>query len=608
MSQGLNCLRCKAPIDMAAEACPQCGDRVTHFQRTYSARLIDGKYQILERLGQGGMGEIFKVRHIHLNEERVIKIMRANIASDDQSLQRFLQEARTSTMIKHRNLAMLYDFSTLEDGSYYMVWEFIEGTNIQKWVAANGPIPSRLAVEISLQALAGLEHLHSMGLIHRDVSPENIMLSQDYQGKLLAKVIDFGIAKQLSEGGESGSHGLTQTGMFVGKLKYASPEQAGFMREDETIDARSDLYSFGVVFYEMLAGRAPFLATNPQGYILKHVTEKPLPIAQVNPAVKVPPELERIVMKSLEKDRDNRYAFAADFVADLEAIRNQVEPDKTYGLGERMITLTGRTTAGGIRTKSGATLSARPKPGTSAGTFTGGTMGSGTMPGGAGGTVASPVGADGATVVERVGTPTVGADGATVVERVSAQPATMESMRGGTAAATVVEPKVPAWQQPGAEPTVVERKAQVTAAPAKNRMPMIAAVAAVLVIALSAGIWFALHRNPATTIPTPPGTDTTVTGVQPAPRDQAVLLLKSPFGELARIVNIDTNKEVTLSDNSLPLRQTLPPGKYRVIVSGANGEKETTDVVLTQGQTREIAPTPPHDLNTDQIAEDILRQ
>src|SRR5512141_901368 len=170
----ISCLRCKNSIDIAVETCPHCGDRVTMFQRTYANRLIDGKYQILERLGVGGMGEIFKVRHIHLNEERVIKIMRANIASDDQALQRFLHEARTSTMIKHRNLAMLYDFSTLEDGSYYMVWEYIDGTNIQKWIAKNGPIPPRLAIEIALQALAGLEHLHSMGLIHRDVSPENI--------------------------------------------------------------------------------------------------------------------------------------------------------------------------------------------------------------------------------------------------------------------------------------------------------------------------------------------------------------------------------------------------------------------------------------------------
>src|SRR3954469_20518491 len=245
----INCLRCKETIDSESEQCPSCGERVTSFQRTYATRLIDGKYEILDRLGAGGMGEIFKVRHIHLNELRVIKIMRPDVAADDQGLQRFLQEARTSTMIKHRNLAMLYDFAQLDDGSYYMVWEFIDGVNIQKWMSEHGAMPPRLTTEIAIQALTGLDHLHSMGLIHRDVSPENIMLSQERGGKLLVKVIDFGIAKQLTEG--EGGQGLTQTGMFLGKLKYASPEQAGFLKENETIDPRSDLYSFGIVMYEM---------------------------------------------------------------------------------------------------------------------------------------------------------------------------------------------------------------------------------------------------------------------------------------------------------------------------------------------------------------------
>src|SRR5947199_8276827 len=215
------CLRCKEQIDSQNEQCPHCGEKVTNFQRTYSARLIDGKYQILDRLGVGGMGEIFKVRHIHLNELRVIKIMRPNVAADDQGMQRFLQEARTSTMIKDKNLALLYNFPQLDDGSYYMVWEFIDGTNIQKWIFQNGPMPPRLTIEIAVQALHGLEHLHSMGLIHRDISPENIMLSQDHHGKLLVKVIDFGIAKPLAEG-DSGQR-LTEPGSIPGKLKYASP-------------------------------------------------------------------------------------------------------------------------------------------------------------------------------------------------------------------------------------------------------------------------------------------------------------------------------------------------------------------------------------------------
>src|SRR5437588_1238023 len=405
----INCLRCKQPLDPNLEQCPACGERVTVFQRTYSSKLLDGKYQILDRLGIGGMGEIFKVRHIHLNELRVIKIMRPNVAADDQGMQRFLQEARTSTMIKHKNLAMLYDFAQLDYGSYYMVWEFIDGTNIQKWIGQNGAMPARLAIEISVQALSGLDHLHSMGLIHRDISPENIMLSQDHHGKLLVKVIDFGIAKQLGESEASGQ-GLTQTGMFLGKLKYASPEQAGFLKEGERLDPRSDLYSFGIVMYEMLAGRAPFQATNPHGYILKHVTEKPAPIVETNPNAKVPPQLESIIMRSLEKQRETRFATAGAFADALEAIRNTIPPDQKYGLGERMVTLSGAQT-----------LADLPKFTAPAPTASGAAATQQTQAPARLGPTGTKVAADEATVMERQ--PTIGSNEATVVERVGAQAA-----------------------------------------------------------------------------------------------------------------------------------------------------------------------------------------
>src|SRR5712692_9433503 len=453
----ITCLRCKQQIDSQLEQCPHCSERVTNFQRTYASRLIDGKYQILDRLGVGGMGEIFKVRHIHLNELRVIKIMRANVAADDQGLQRFLQEARTSTTIKDKNLAMLYDFAQLEDGSYYMVWEFIDGTNIQKWMAQNGPMPPRLTIEIAVQALRGLEHLHSMGLIHRDISPENIMLSQDHHGKLLVKVIDFGIAKLLAEG-ESG-HGLTQTGMFLGKLKYASPEQGGFLKEGEHLDPRSDLYSFGIVMYEMLAGRAPFQATNPHGYILKHVTEKPAPIAQLNPDVKIPAQLENIVMRSLEKGRDQRFATAAEFAGALEAVRNTIPPDQKYGLGERMVTLSGAKTISDLpkyKTGQAATMGSAPTQ----------------MTTGAGGTASARTQADQATVMERTGAPqrpTTGSNEPTVQERLST-----------SSAPTAIESK---WTNE-AQPTVLERQV----APKKKNVAVISAIAAAAVIVIAAGV------------------------------------------------------------------------------------------------------------------------
>jgi serine/threonine protein kinase len=579
----LACLRCKEPIDSDVDQCPHCGERVTLFQRTYASRLIDGKYQILDRLGVGGMGEIFKVRHIHLNELRVIKIMRPNVAADDQGMQRFLQEARTSTMIKHKNLAMLYDFAQLEDGSYYMVWEFIDGTNIQKWIAQNGPVPARLSIEIAIQALMGLDHLHSMGLIHRDISPENIMLSQDHHGKLLVKVIDFGIAKSLAEG-DSGQ-GLTQTGMFLGKLKYASPEQAGFLKDNEHLDPRSDLYSFGILLYEMLAGRAPFQATNPHGYILKHVTEKPAPIAELNPDVRVPAALEALIMRALEKSRDARFPTAADFAQELEAIRNTVAPEQKYGLGERMVTLS-----------SAQTLADLPKYSGTYGTAAGGTMPGGTkaatpMPGRSGPT-GTKVADEEATLMERnlspqtqagvtspqMGRKTIGSDEATVMENLGAR----------MAAPTALEAK---WGGQGqAEPTLMERVGMPPEAPKKKNTATIAAMAGGLVLILAiAAVMVMRSRQPqvVTTTAAPATTNVTSSAPTPAPIASgkgALLLSASPWGDLEKIVD-DKNNPVDLSDEkrSTPTRIELSPGKYTVVMSGPDGSK-TFDVTIADGK------------------------
>lgn len=604
MSQ-INCLRCKTEIDSALDVCPHCGERVTNFQRTYSTRLIDAKYQILERLGLGGMGEIFKVRHIHLNEQRVIKIMRANIASDDQSLQRFLQEARTSTMIKHRNLAMLYDFSTLEDGSYYMVWEFIEGTNIQKWIAQNGAMPQRLALEIAIQTLHGLEHLHQMGLIHRDISPENIMLSQDRQGKLLVKVIDFGIAKQLGEGGESGQ-GLTQTGMFLGKLKYASPEQAGFIKEGEVIDARSDLYSFSNVFYEMLAGRAPFLATNPHGYILKHATERPQPIAQLNPNAKVHPRLEAVLFRSLEKNRDDRHVTAAHFVEELEPLRAEIPPDEKYGLGDRKTLSTAPTLSGARPTKTGSA------PTATTGTLTPSPTVSGRATPGA-------KGSDSQTIIERTGpAPASSAEGqATMVEaRPQAdQQATMVERVASTAgagAATIVEDLRP--------PRTVSDRPHPGARELKKKTGLYGAIAAVVLLAVGGAIYFGsrpgidIDAKPPIT-GTPPHTETTVSSTAPpagiSEGDGLILLTATPYGRLEKILNVDTRRSFDLAtgeDAETPLRLTLPAGKYEITLSNPQSKSSKTLEVKVQAKQSTSAHASLQTVDTKALTEEIFRQ
>jgi len=606
MSQ-INCLRCKTEIDSVLDVCPQCGEKVTNFQRTYSTRLIDGKYQILERLGLGGMGEIFKVRHIHLNEQRVIKIMRANIASDDQSLQRFLQEARTSTMIKHRNLAMLYDFSTLDDGSYYMVWEFIEGTNIQKWIAQNGAMPQRLALEIAIQTLHGLEHLHQMGLIHRDISPENIMLSQDRQGKLLVKVIDFGIAKQLGEGGESGQ-GLTQTGMFLGKLKYASPEQAGFIKEGEHLDARSDLYSFSNVFYEMLAGRAPFLATNPHGYILKHATERPQSIAQLNPNAKVHPRLEAVLFRSLEKNRDDRHVTAAHFVEELEPLRDEIPPDEKYGLGDRKQTLSTAPTLSGTRpTKTGSATTG------ATGTLT-------PSPTVSGRATPSGKGSESQTIVERAGpAPASAAEGqATMVEaRPQAdQQATMvervATTTAGAGGATLVEDLRPLR-------TVSDRPHPVPAQP-KKKTGLYGAIAAVIILAVGGAVYFGTRSDirddvkpPVTGTPT--NDQTTVSSTAPATGlsegDGLILLTASPYGRLEKILNVDTRRSFDLAtgeDAETPLRLTLPAGKYEITLSNPQSKSSKTLEVQVEAKRSTSAHASLQTIDTKALTEEIFRQ
>lgn len=578
----VNCLRCKQPVGPTDEACPACGEKVTSFQRSYSDRLIDGKYQILERLGMGGMGEIFKVQHIHLKEERVIKIMRSNIASDDQALQRFLAEARTSTMIKHLNLAMLYDFSTLEDGSYYMVWEYIDGTNIQKWMAANGPMPPRLAMEIAIQTLHGLDHLHQMGLIHRDVSPENIMLSQDRQGRLLVKVIDFGIAKQLSDGGSG--QGLTQTGMFLGKLKYASPEQAGFIKEGEHLDARSDLYSFGVVFYEMLAGRAPFVATNPQGYILKHATERPLPISQVYPDADIPAQLEEQVFIALEKDRERRHPTGADFAADLEDLRDHVPPDEKYGLGDSAEALA--RTAGDRRSiDRRSTTTGATRAGTR---LTQGT----TLP------------ESSSTLVRSQPTPSA-------ATTISGSEPTIAATLESDAAATILERKrtVPASE---AEATVLERSATaITQAPPRRKTGAIAGIAAAVLLVVAGGIYFAT-REEVVPVPDTPPTNTVVQDdgalLPLSPGEGQILLSANPHGVLEQIIDSDTRQpvEVSVEDKSTPLRLDLPAGNYQLILSHG-GEKKQVAVTLKEGERtrQEVAFT--HTVDLDKLSEMILK-
>jgi serine/threonine-protein kinase len=309
------CIHCKSEIDPKFKACPYCGEAMTDFLRRYLETPIDGKYQILSRLGVGGMGEVYKVLHIHLNSIRVIKLMRANIASDPGAHERFLREARLATKINHPNVATLFDFSTLEDGSFYMVWEYIEGTNLHELIDRRGPLSPRYAAKLASQALQGLDAIHRAGIVHRDVSPENLMITHAEESEERVKIIDLGIAKSSAPDDEK-----TKTGMFVGKWKYCSPEHLGMLGAGERIDGRADIYSFGIVLYEMLTGVPPFQANTPHAYLMMHASQRPKPLVEMNPGVAAPPELEAVIFRALEKDRAKRYATAREFSQVLDRV------------------------------------------------------------------------------------------------------------------------------------------------------------------------------------------------------------------------------------------------------------------------------------------------
>jgi serine/threonine protein kinase len=308
------CIRCGAQIDREFKACPHCGEPLTDFLREYADKPIDGKYRIVRRLGIGGMGEVFKVEHTFLGSTRVVKIIRAQISSSSDAHERFLREARMATKVQHPNVAALYDFSALPDGSHYMVWEYIEGQNLAQVLKQRGTLAPRHAVRIAIQALAGLEAIHRAGIVHRDISPENLMITHAGEGDEFVKIIDLGVAKAAES-----DVAMTQTGMFVGKFRYASPEHLGFLPEGERIDGRADLYSLAVVLFEMVTGRPPFEATSPHEYIIHHSRDEYASSPDLD-RITGNPALQKVLARALDRDRNKRFATAHEFSDALAAI------------------------------------------------------------------------------------------------------------------------------------------------------------------------------------------------------------------------------------------------------------------------------------------------
>jgi serine/threonine protein kinase len=311
------CHSCGAKFGVMVKTCTRCGETMSELLLRPGD--VIGDYEIVSLLGVGGMGEVFKVRHMELETFRTIKVMRKELLTGGKNHQRFLREARIAARVQHPNVAILHGFSRLPDGSYYMVSEFIDGITLRQWLESHPRFRPDVAIEIALQVLQGLEQCHRAGLLHRDISAVNIMIGAgSVEDAVVAKIIDMGIAKVVT--GPSQGDG-TRGGLFIGNPRYASPEQWGALEEDEQLDGRADLYCLGVVLYEMLTGKAPFHSKTPLGYASKHLAEAPPPFARVAPEADIPAELESVVMKALQKKRQDRWASAREFARALEPLR-----------------------------------------------------------------------------------------------------------------------------------------------------------------------------------------------------------------------------------------------------------------------------------------------
>jgi formylglycine-generating enzyme required for sulfatase activity/predicted Ser/Thr protein kinase len=317
------CPNCQRTYPDDFSLCPQDGAQLTAQATETEAQLAAGlsrRFRLVRRLGKGGMGTVFLAEQIGVGNRPVaLKVLNRKLLDDPDFLLRFQNEAGSTGRIHHPNVVTIFESAQGDDGTPYIAMEFLDGESLRDVLKQRGALPLPEVVEILQQTARGLNAAHKLGIIHRDLKPDNLFLTHGDEGELVVKVVDFGIAKLR----ESSMH--TQTGTVLGTPAYMSSEQAYGMRSDE-LDARSDVYSLGVVVYEMLTGRLPFHSDTPAGFLRKHLMEEPPPFRAVAQGLSVPPAVESAVMKALVKDRNQRYTSALNFAHELTSAAQPSPP------------------------------------------------------------------------------------------------------------------------------------------------------------------------------------------------------------------------------------------------------------------------------------------
>ncbi|MGH9509751.1 MAG: protein kinase domain-containing protein [Terriglobales bacterium] len=321
------CDSCHSTYPTEFTVCPKDQGALRVAAELAEGMVLRGKYEVLEKIGTGGMATVYRVRHLHLQEEVALKLVSNRLVEDQGFVERFKTEAVITRKLRHPNAVRLDDFDLTDDGRPFIVMELVRGKSLRQFLQEGGWLSPERAADIARQAARGLGAAHQLGIVHRDVKPENLLLIAQPDGSYLVKVVDFGIAKLSEDPSQPAGAHATKTGIVLGTPRYLSPEQARGKRGAE-VDGRADLYALGVVLYEMLTGRVPFDAESPFDLLLHHIGTVATPPRETSPALGISQAMSDLVMKALDKDPARRFQSGEEMAAALEqpAVSVQEEP------------------------------------------------------------------------------------------------------------------------------------------------------------------------------------------------------------------------------------------------------------------------------------------
>ncbi len=308
------CLECNRQFTGVVKACPHDGAALVALARDpMIGTCLMGKYDIIDVIGHGGMGVVYKGRQVLMERTVAIKMLQSQHIADSQSVQRFLREGKASCRMNHPHVITVYDFGiTPQSGQPFIVMDYLQGISLADPIKQDGQVSVERSIKILTQATDALDHAHRAGVIHRDLKPSNIMLIEYEDEKDFVKIVDFGVAQLIGAGGEQ--QRLTQMGEVCGSPVYMSPEQCQGLE----LDVRSDIYSMGIVIYETLTGRLPLIGKTMVETMSKHITDMPPRFTEIRPDLYIPERLEAVIWKAMAKDPANRHQSMAELCRDLD--------------------------------------------------------------------------------------------------------------------------------------------------------------------------------------------------------------------------------------------------------------------------------------------------